>query len=42
MFMLIPRTHEYAQVDDKGGLRLNIELQLLIIWLLLKDVSWVI
>ena len=42
MFMLIPRTHEYAQVGDKGRLRLKIELPLLIIWLLPKDVSWII
>lgn len=42
MFMLIPRTYEYAQVGDKGGLRLKIELQLLIILLLPKDVSWII
>ena len=30
------------QVGDKGGLRLKIELQLLIILLLPKDVSWII
>lgn len=42
MFMLITRTYEYAQVGDKGALRLKIELQLLIILLLPKDVSWII